>query len=158
MTIVVWFYVATNDSVNVMYGPSQQPGKGRNEWIIEPSCNNTAFTFKIKNVSTQKYITTSATNTSDDKGTVTLTEDGTAFTVDTDNRFKLPTTTSNGSALYLSEGSSGSNDKYLGAWTWNGSHGVHFGNCNYIYEVELPYEITDNAGNVFRSHLHLRAW
>lgn len=144
------YYVATNDSVNVMYGPSQQPGKGRNEWIIEPSCNNTAFTFKIKNVSTQKYITTSATNTSDAEGTVTLTKDGTAFTVETDNRFKLPTTTSNGSALYLSEGSSGSNDKYLGAWTWNGSHGVHYGNCNYIYEVELPYEITDNAGNVFR--------
>lgn len=145
------YYVGTGDNEgNVMYGPSNPPTDNKDKWIIEPSCNNTAFTFKIKNVGTSKYITTSATTTTDAKETVTVTDAGTAFTVDADNRFKLPTTKSDGSALYLSAGSSTSNDQYLGAWTWNGNYGVHNGNCNYIYEVELPYEITDIAGNIFR--------
>ena len=145
------YYVGTGDNEgNVMYGPSNPPTDNKDKWIIEPSCNNTAFTFKIKNVGTSKYITTSATTTTDAKETVTVTDAGTAFTVDEDNRFKLPTTKTDGSALYLSAGSSTSSDRYLGAWTWNGSQGIHYGNCNYIYEVELPYEITDIAGNIFR--------
>lgn len=148
------YYVGTGDNDgNVMYGPSNPPKDNKDKWIIEPSCNNTAFTFKIKNVGTSKYITTSATTTTDAKDSVTVTDAGTAFTVDADNRFKLPTTKSDGSALYLSAGSSAYNDLYLGAWTWNGNNGVHNGNCNYIYEVELPYEITDIAGNIFEGTL-----
>ena len=148
------YYVGTGDNEgNVMYGPSNPPTDNKDKWIIEPSLNGTAFTFKIKNVGTGTYITTSATTTTDAKNTVTVTDAGTAFTVDADNRFKLPTTKSDGSALYLSAGSSTSNDQYLGAWTWNGNDGVHNGNCNYIYEVELPYEITDIAGNIFEGTL-----
>ena len=145
------YYVGTGDNIdNVMYGPSEPPVGNMDKWIIEPSCNNNAFTFKIKNVGTSKYITTSATTTTAAKGSVTVTDAGTEFTVDADNRFKLPTTSS---ALYLSAGSSTSNDQYLGAWTWNGDKGTHYGNCNFIYEPELQYSFTDNAGNIFEGTL-----
>lgn len=62
-------WTAVGEKVNAVDGI---PSLGASQWMIYPSLNGTEFTFKIKSVSTDKYVTATTEG-------VTLTTDGTNF-------------------------------------------------------------------------------
>ena len=140
------------DGINVKARPSAEPTADNLKWVIYPQFENGAFSFKIKNVATQKYIKANATSVLHNEGTITVDDNATIFTIAEENRFKLPIA-NKAQELFLSVGSSTSSNynQHLGVYTWIGSQGGdHKGLCNYVYPSDLPYVITDNYGNVYK--------
>ncbi len=94
-------------------------------WAIYPTLENGAFTFKVKNIATGKFVTANKTTSSfNTQGTVTLTEEGTSLEVITwlgSPCFKLP-----GQNVYLTINSDSDTDVYLATWT--GGNNNHNGN------------------------------
>ena len=94
-------------------------------WAIYPKCNDGVFTFYVKNIGTDKYVYTDKTGTSfNTKGTVTLSDEGTALEIITwlnKPCFKIP-----GKTLYLTINGSADTDVYLATWT--GGNNNHNGN------------------------------
>ena len=84
-------------------------------WAIYPAYAEGSFTFTIKNLGTGKFIYSTSAENKHDQGVVTLADEGSAFTLETNNKFKLPT------GKYLSINSAASTGvQYLGTW---GEHG-----------------------------------
>ncbi len=112
-------------------------------WEIYPSLTNGEFAFQIKNVATGKYISTSLeSNTAPAQGNVTVESEGTYFTLESPNQFKVK-----GKNVYLSTHSSSQSDQY--ATVWN-SHGGTKNTIALIETVNLvTYILTDNAGNTY---------
>ena len=140
------------DGTNVKARPSAEPVADNLKWVIYPQFENGAFSFKIKNVATQKYIKANATSVLHNEGTITVDDNATIFTIAEENRFKLPIA-NKAQELFLSVGSSTSSNynQNLGVYTWISSQGGdHKGLCNYVYPSDLPYVITDNYGNVYK--------
>ena len=137
------------DGTNVKAYPSTTVTENKDKWEIYPTLADGKFTFIIKNVGTGKYIQTSATSASHNAGTVTVVEgkeNATSFTWVTGNRFRLPTDTE----LYLSAGSSGTSNQNIGVFGYNSNNGgPHYGISNFVYKSELPYVLTDIAGNEY---------
>ncbi|MBR5846804.1 MAG: hypothetical protein IKY72_03280 [Bacteroidaceae bacterium] len=94
-------------------------------WAIYPSCTNGVFSFTVKNIATGKFVTVNKDqNSFDTKGTVTLTEEGTALEAITwlsAPCFKIPNKT-----LYLTINGTADTDVYLATWT--GGNNSHSGN------------------------------
>ena len=130
--------------------PSGTVADNKDRWVIYPTCANGNFTFAIKNVGTGTYIKSEFDNVQKDAvDAVVVAESGyTNFTISEGNRFRVPVT-QNGVETYLSVGSSTTEDKVVGIWSWYGGTGVHYGISNYVYEAKLPYVITDNVGNKY---------
>lgn len=125
--------------------PSAAVADKKDRWVIYPTCTNGNFTFAIKNVGTGKYIKSKFDNAQkDEANAVIVTESGyTNFTISEGNRFRVPVT-QNGVETYLSVGSSTTQDKVVGLWSWyGGGQNVHYGISNYVYEAQLPYVITE---------------
>ena len=85
------------------------------KWAIYPAFSEGNFTFTIKNLGTGKYINSTSAENSHAEGAVTLADEGTAFTVEANNKFKLAT------GKFLSVNSS-KDDKVQIVGTW-GEHG-----------------------------------
>ena len=84
-------------------------------WAIYPAYAEGSFTFTIKNLGTGKFIYSTSAENKHDQGVVTLADEGSAFTLETNNKFKLPT------GKYLSINSAANTGvQYLGTW---GEHG-----------------------------------
>lgn len=97
-------WTAVGEKVNAVDGI---PSLGASQWMIYPSLNGTEFTFKIKSVSTEKYVTATTTEG------VTLTTDGTNFkcgrtTADSKSAF-VWTCTNGDETLYVTLGSNDDN-------------------------------------------------
>ena len=97
------------------------------EWAIIPAISDLNITFTIKNRSTGKYITSSATSHAHNEGTVTLTDTATSMTYETGSTNKCGTTymwkIPTGSNLYLSINSvNDKGDKYVGVWEASSTH------------------------------------
>ncbi len=92
-------WTAVGEDVNAVDGV---PSLGTSQWMIYPSLNGTEFTFKIKSVSTEKYVTA----TTED---VTLTTEGTNFkcgrTTSDDKSAFVWTCTNGDETLYVTLGS-----------------------------------------------------
>ena len=137
------------DGENVKAKPSATVTEGYDEWEIYPTLANDKFTFIIKNVGTGKYIKTNATSASHDAGTVTANAEkaeATSFTWVEGNRFRLPTDTE----LYLSAGSSTTNNQNVGVYGYTGNNGTHYGVSNFVYKSVLPCVLTDADGNEYQ--------
>ena len=85
------------------------------KWAIYPAFSEGNFTFTIKNLGTGKYINSTSADNSHAEGAVTLADEGTAFTVEANNKFKL------GTGKFLSVNSA-NDDKVQIVGTW-GEHG-----------------------------------
>lgn len=90
----VW--TAVNGDIKVV---NDIPSLGASQWMIYPSLNGTEFTFKIKSVSTEKYVTATTEG-------VTLSTNGTNFkcvkrTYDDIEAFGLACTNENDETLYV---------------------------------------------------------
>ncbi|MBR4243556.1 MAG: hypothetical protein IKR98_06695 [Bacteroidaceae bacterium] len=123
-----WF-VKSSDATKVYSGqdklPTNQSGEQEKwEWSITPTCTAGAFSFTIKNASTNKYVTMAETPSAAFANQISLTDIGTAFTFDASHRWKLPTATE----LYISQNSSSATEQEVGVYGPNGSHGAHSGN------------------------------
>ena len=93
----VW--TAVNGGIKVV---NDIPSLGASQWMIYPSLNGTEFTFKIKSVSTEKYVTATTEG-------VTLTTDGTNFKCieriyDEIKAYGLACTNENDETLYVTNG------------------------------------------------------
>ena len=109
-------------------------------WAIYPMFASNAFTFKIKNLATGKYVTLNKTNTSfDTEGTVTLTE--TATPLDVIEWLGKPCFKKAGATLYLTVNSPGDTDVYLSTWT--GGNNGHEGNKYFFQTPSFQTSITD---------------
>ena len=104
-------------------------------WAIYPVFSNGAFTFKVKNIATGKFVTVNKTVSSfNTQGTVTLTDAGTALEVIT--WLNSPCFIVSGSNyVYLTINGTADTDVYLASWTGgNNSHAgnkLHFPNPTY---------------------------
>lgn len=97
-------------------------------WAIYPTFADGALTFTIKNVATGKYIYSVSTENDHEAGLVTLADEGSALTFETNNKFKLAT------GKYLSLNSSGSADEQI-----LGTHSEHGGTYNkFVAGEEIP--------------------
>lgn len=139
----------------IMANPSAAVADNKDKWVIYPTCANGNFTFAIKNVGTGTYIKSNFDNVQKDaEDAVVVAESGyTNFTISEGNRFRVPVT-KNGVETYLSVGSSRTQNKVVGLWSWYGGStigngAVHNGISNFVYEAQLPYVITDNFGNKY---------
>ena len=113
---------------------------GAGVWAIYPMFASNAFTFKIKNLATGKYVTLNKTETSFDKeGTVTLTE--TATPLDVIEWLGKPCFKKAGATLYLTVNSPGDTDVYLSTWT--GGNNGHEGNKYFFQTPSFKTSITD---------------
>ena len=122
------WYVKSSDATKFYGGqddlPTNQSGELEKwEWSIIPACSNGAFSFTIKNASTNKYVTMAATPSAGFSDQISLTNTGTAFTFN-NHRWKLPTATE----LYISQNSSTANEQEVGVYGPNGAYGIHAGN------------------------------
>ena len=129
--------------------PSAAVADKKDRWVIYPTCANGNFTFAIKNVGTGTYIKSNFDNVQKDaEDAVVVAESGyTNFTISEGNRFRVPVT-KNGVETYLSVGSSRTQNKVVGLWSWYGGNtigngAVHNGISNFVYEAQLPYVITE---------------
>lgn len=114
-------------------------------WAIYPSFTEGSFSFTIKNIGAGKYINSTSADNSHNAGVVTLADEGSALTYESDAQFKLST------GKYLSLNSSTANNvQIIGTW---GSHGgtknsfpasvvsVAIGEAGYS-TVYLPFAVT----------------
>lgn len=99
-------------------------------WAIYPSFADGALNFTIKNMATGTYINSTSTSNSHDEGTVTLSDDATKFTVESDNQFKLPT------GKYLSLNSTNTDATQL-IGTWDAHNGTKKAFPTPIYNVNI---------------------
>ena len=99
-------WTAVGGNVNKVNAVDGIPSLGASQWMIYPSLNGTEFTFKIKSVSTDKYVTATA-------GGVTLTTDGTNFQcgrTEANRKSAFVWTCTNGDeTLYVTRGSDDNN-------------------------------------------------
>ena len=107
-------------------------------WGIYPIFENGAFTYKIKNVATQSWVTVTKTeNSFDTQGTVTLTDEGTILELI--NWLGSPCFKLVGQTVYLTINGSNDSNVYLATWTGgNDGHGgnkLHFPNATYTVAV-----------------------
>ncbi len=112
------------------------------KWAIYSAWNEGELTFTIKNLGTGKYIYSTSADNSHDQGVVTLADEGSVFTFEANNRFKLAT------GKYLSVNSSrDTNVQYLGTWGAHGGTNNKFIACEYevVPEVEYADEAVINA-------------
>ena len=131
-----WYYVSGTDVKITKTVPTSETVNNY-LWIINPVFNEGNFTFTIKNVATNKYMTTTSTTNQHAQGVVAVTDGATEFTLDVNNQFKV-------GGKYISANSSSSNDQFAGTWD---SHG---GTKNKVYVADqISYTLTDNAGNIF---------
>ena len=96
-------------------------------WAIYPTLAKGALTFTIKNVGTGKYIYSESSENSHDAGVVVLADEGTDFTFETNNKFKLAT----GKFLSMNSTTT-SGEQNLGTW---GDHGGTYNKFVNIVEV-----------------------
>ncbi len=87
-------------------------------WAIYPAYAEGSFTFTIKNLGTGKFIYSTSAENKHDQGVVTLADEGSAFTVETNNKFKLAT------GKYLSINSA-TDTKVQVLGTWGDHGGTH---------------------------------
>ena len=112
-----YWYTESSSATRVVVEKGVLPTNGNNtsyEWAIIPSCSNGAFSFTIKNNSTNTYVT-STSNADNHNGAVTLSESGSSLTYihsGNYNRWSLST------GKQLSINSSGDNNgvQELGTW------------------------------------------
>ena len=116
---------AVGDDVKVQTATPSLSAINEWMWAIYTTYANGGFTFKVKNIATGKFVTVNKDqNSFDTKGTVTLTEEGTALEAITwlsAPCFKIPNKT-----LYLTINGSADTDVYLATWT--GGNNSHSGN------------------------------
>ena len=104
------------DGTNVMTVQAAEPNGDIFVWTIIPSFNDGAFTYKVKNKATEKYIYSTNASNSHDEGIVTLANEGSALTY-SGEAFVLP------NGYYLSLNSSTKPNgtiQYVG--TYNSNH------------------------------------
>lgn len=112
---------------------------GAGVWAIYPMFASNAFTFKIKNLATGKYVTLNKTNTSfNTEGTVTLTENATPL--DVIEWLGKPCFKKAGATLYLTVNGPGDTDVYLSTWT--GGNNGHEGNKYFFQTPSFKTSIT----------------
>ncbi len=107
-------------------------------WGIYPTFENGAYTYKVKNVATQSWVTVNkTTNSFNTQGTVTLTEEGTKL--DIINWLGSPCFKLINETVYLTINGSSDSDVYLATYTGgNNSHGgnkLHFPKATYTVTV-----------------------
>lgn len=107
-------------------------------WGIYPTFENGAFTYKVKNVATQSWVTVNKTTSSfNTQGTVTLTEEGTKL--DIINWLGSPCFKLINGTVYLTINGSSDSNVYLATYTGgNNSHGgnkLHFPKATYTVTV-----------------------
>lgn len=111
------------------------PSLGASMWLIYPTLTGSEFTYKIKSVSTDKYVTANLESGNDAQATntpVTLTSTGTEFryiatTCGSDKGFAY--TNDNSITMYLTRNGIGDNDKFLGVHEAKSTHkgnGIRF--------------------------------
>ena len=111
------------------------PYLGTSLWLIYPTLTGSEFTYKIKSVSTDKYVTANLARGNDAEATntpVTLTPNGTEFryvatTCGSDKGFAY--TNDNSTTMYLTRNGESDNDKLLGVHQAKNSHkgnGIRF--------------------------------
>ncbi len=143
-----WHAVTENDVDYVKAQTSQVQASNANEWLwaIYPELTNGTFTFKIKSIAKETYVTAKSDasgNSNDVQGNtkpVTLTSTGTAFTYDvrTGSNYHFSYTNSSGTALHPSMNGENNTDVFLGVYS-----GAHSGN-----DICFPDPIT-NTNFVF---------
>ena len=111
------------------------PYLGTSLWLIYPTLTGSEFTYKIKSVSTDKYVTANLASGNDAEANntpITLTSTGTEFryqatTCGSDKGFAY--TNANATAMYLTRNGSDDNDKLLGVHQAKDTHkgnGIRF--------------------------------
>lgn len=110
------WYVKSSDATKIYGGQDDLPTNESNElekweWSIIPACSSGAFSFTIKNASTNKFVTMAETPSAGFTNQITLTNSGTSFTFD-NHRWKLPT-----KDLYISQNSSTADEQEVGVYT-----------------------------------------
>ena len=126
-----YWYTESSSATRVVVKKGVLPTNGNNtsyEWAIIPSCSNGAFSFTIKNNSTNTYVTSTSSSDSH-SGVVTLSASGSSLTYilgGTYYRWKLSTD------KQLSINSSGDNNGVQELGTW----GQHDGTAIKIEEAE----------------------
>ena len=126
-----WYAEGTNISTKKNVEPSVYEISSY-QWAIYPKFSEGAFTFTIKNVGTGKYVYSTSNSNNHDAGVVYLEEEGSALTVEADNRFKLET------GKYLSLNSTTGADgtqQYVGTWSGHGG-------CNTSFPELTAYTVT----------------
>ena len=123
------WYVKSSDAIKVYSGKDKLPTNlsgdhEKWEWCVIPACSDGAFSFTIKNASTNKNITMAESPNAGFSNQISLTDNGTAFTFN-NHRWKLPTTTTE---LFISQNSSSASEQEVGVYGPNGAYGVHPGN------------------------------
>ena len=105
-------------------------------WAIYPAYNEGSFTFTIKNVGTGKFIHSTSNQNSHGEGIVTLGDTPSKFTVEANNKFKLPT------GKYLSlNSSSATSAQTVGTW------GDHGGTYNKFPTASLYHAVSATIGD-----------
>ncbi len=131
-----WYYVSDTDVKVTKTAPTDETVNNY-LWVIEPALTEGKFTFAIKNVATEKYMSSASNTDQHAQGVVTLSETGTQFTLEGSNQFKIQD-------KYLSTNSSATADQFAGTWS------EHSGTKNNVYVADhISYTLTDNAGNTF---------
>ena len=107
-------------------------------WGIYPAFENGTYTYKVKNVATQSWVTVNKnTNSFDVQGTVTLTNEGTKL--DLIKWLDSPCFKLVGQTVYLTINGTNDTDVYLATWTGgNNSHSgnkLHFPKATYTVTV-----------------------
>lgn len=117
-------------------------------WAIYPALKNGTFVFSIKNVAANKYIYTEASyadqqGSHDNPNTISLQDTPTEFMVSTDGKCRFYyVSASNNLKQYLSYGSTGTDNGYLGVYAKE-----HAGTTNSFYDATIALASKDDFVN-----------
>lgn len=137
-------YYVDGENVRVSNNPTSEMAEYY-QWAIYPYVVDNAFTFVLKNHGSRKYIKTNKTTSSEnttDLGAVTVDAnigDATHFTLEADNRFKIP-----GYDLRMSVTSSGESPQYVTVHTGHSGCNTYF---KVVSDVVNNWK-TDNSSKV----------
>ena len=124
-------------------------------WAIYPAFNDGSFTFTIKNIGTGKYIYSTSDANSHNQGAVVLADEGSAFTLEANNKFKLST------GKFLSMNSTTTaNEQYVGTWGDHGGTYNKFYDCPVKVTVESPWvgNIIENGNTYYLYNAKAKAF
>lgn len=164
-------YYVENDNVKVSNSDLTSTNVDNYQWAIYPTLTGNEFSFVIKNHGTGKFIKTNKTESSgitNDEGAVTVVENisgATAFTLEANNRFKIPDYN-----LYMSVTSSGASPQSVTVHSGQNHSGVnnHFtvvsdivnnekspyvGFFGYVGGYPLETEETFNSIDTYKEYL-----
>lgn len=115
-------------------------------WAIYPTFSEGEFTYTIKNIATEKFITSSATSKEHNNNTLAFSEEGISFKLVNDATYGLAFKVSDKN-LYLSINTStdGTGEQPVGLWE-NAHDGTSLG---FIIPDVINYTLTDAANNIF---------